>query len=112
MSERVQRPKSEKRAAGNPRRNALFGLVLKTCSLRRLDGGVRSQIRTRLPVIWPNIRVIFDKNREPVAKNVRKACGTATFRISDYFNIREEQGAWLPAITDQQVSERRTARAH
>jgi hypothetical protein len=59
-----------------------------------------------------NIRVIFDKNREPVAKNVRKACGTATFRISDYFNIREEQGAWLPGITDQQRSELRTARAH
>ena len=64
------------------------------------------------PCYLANIRVIFDKNREPVAKNVRKACGTATFRISDYFNIREEQGAWLPAITDQQVSERRTARAH
>jgi hypothetical protein len=59
-----------------------------------------------------NIRVIFDKNREPVAKNVRKACGTVTLRISDYFNIREEQGAWLPGITDQQRSELRTARAH
>ena len=55
--------------------------------------------------------MIFDKNREPVAKNVRKACGTVTLRISDYFNIREEQGAWLPGITDQQVSELRTARA-
>ena len=56
--------------------------------------------------------MIFDKNREPVAKNVRKACGTVTLRISDYFNIREEQGAWLPGITDQQVSELRAARAH
>jgi hypothetical protein len=64
------------------------------------------------PCCLANIRVIFDKNREPVAKNVRKACGTATLRISDYFNIREEQGAWLPGITDQQVSELRTARAH
>ena len=74
---------------------------------------VRSQMRTQSPLFWPpNIRVIFDKNREPVAKNVRKACGTVTLRISDYFNIREEQGAWLPGITDQQVSELRTARAH
>ena len=34
--------------AGNPRRNALFGVVPETYGLRRLDGGVRSQIRTGL----------------------------------------------------------------
>ena len=34
--------------AGNPRRNALFGVVSETCGLRRLDGGVRSRMRTRL----------------------------------------------------------------
>jgi hypothetical protein len=34
--------------AGNPRRNALFGVVSETRGLRRLDGGVRSQIRTGL----------------------------------------------------------------
>jgi hypothetical protein len=34
--------------AENPRRNALFGVVPETCGLRRLDGGVRSQLRTGL----------------------------------------------------------------
>ena len=38
---------------GNPRRNALFGVVLETRGLRRLGGGVRSQMRTGLPVNWP-----------------------------------------------------------
>jgi hypothetical protein len=34
--------------AGNPRRNALFDVVPETRGLRRLDGGVRSRMRTRL----------------------------------------------------------------
>src|SRR6266576_1554063 len=44
--QRGQRPKSGKRAAGNPRRKALFGVVSETGGLRRLDGGVRSHMRT------------------------------------------------------------------
>src|SRR5260370_22577253 len=48
MCERLQRQKSEKRVARNARRKALFDLVLETCGLRRLDGGVRSRMRTRL----------------------------------------------------------------
>ena len=43
--QRGQRPKSGKRAAGNPRRKALFGVVSETCGLRRLDGG-RTRART------------------------------------------------------------------
>jgi len=39
--------------AGNPRRKALFGVVSETCGLRRLDGGVCSQIRTRLRWQFP-----------------------------------------------------------
>jgi hypothetical protein len=34
--------------AGNPARNALFGVVPESCGLRRLDGGVRSHMRTGL----------------------------------------------------------------
>jgi hypothetical protein len=34
--------------AGNPRRNALFGVVSETFGLQGLGGGVRSQIRTGL----------------------------------------------------------------
>jgi hypothetical protein len=36
--------------AGNPRRNALFGIVLESCGLRRLDGG-RTRARTWDPLI-------------------------------------------------------------
>src|SRR6266481_2695840 len=53
MCERLQRQKSEKRVARNARRKALFDLVLETCGLRRLDGGVRSHMRTRLPCFHP-----------------------------------------------------------
>ena len=58
-------------------------------------------------LLLANIRVIFGKNREPAAENVKKPCGTMTFRICDYFHIREEQGAWRPGITDQPSSELR-----
>ncbi len=34
--------------AGNPAENAQFGVLLETRGLRRLDGGVRSRMRTRL----------------------------------------------------------------
>jgi hypothetical protein len=37
----------------NPRRNGLFAVDVEICGLGRLGGGVRSQIRTGLPVIWP-----------------------------------------------------------
>ena len=36
--------------AGNPRRNALFGVVSESCGLRRLDGG-RTRARTWDPMI-------------------------------------------------------------
>jgi hypothetical protein len=45
---RMQRPKFGNWVAESPRRNALFGVVSETRGLRRLDGGVRSQIRTGL----------------------------------------------------------------
>src|SRR5260221_6471095 len=47
--QRGQRPKSRKRAAGNPRRKALFGVVSETGGSGRLGGGVRSHMRTGLP---------------------------------------------------------------
>src|ERR1700732_3473959 len=50
MRERPQRPRSGKRVAGNPRRNALFGVVSETRGLRRLDGG-RTRARTWAPLI-------------------------------------------------------------
>src|SRR5260370_31226318 len=37
----------------NPRRNGLFSIVDGFRGSGRLDGGVRSHMRTRLPVIWP-----------------------------------------------------------
>src|SRR5882672_7500985 len=37
--ERLQRPKSAKQVAGNPRRSALFGVDWGKGGLRRLDGG-------------------------------------------------------------------------
>ena len=45
---RLQRQKAKMLAAGNPRTNALFGVLPETCGSRRLGGGVRSQMRTRL----------------------------------------------------------------
>jgi hypothetical protein len=39
--------------AGNPGKNALFGAVPETRGLRRLDGGVRSQMRTGLCIENP-----------------------------------------------------------
>jgi len=45
--------KSGKQVAGNPRRSALFGVDWGKGGLRRLDGGVRSLIRTGLsPDKW------------------------------------------------------------
>src|SRR5258708_4481613 len=48
MRERRQRPKIQEVSGGNPRRNALFGVVSETCGLRRLDGG-DSRARTGDP---------------------------------------------------------------
>ena len=39
--------------AGNARRNALLDVAPETRGLRRLDGGVRSQIRTGLQPQFP-----------------------------------------------------------
>jgi hypothetical protein len=44
----LQRQKSGKWIAENPGTNALFGVVPESCGLRRLDGGVRSHMRTGL----------------------------------------------------------------
>src|SRR6266550_9286270 len=52
--ERLLRPKSGKQVAGNPRRSALFGVDSGKGGLRRLDGGVRSQMRTGLDPELPD----------------------------------------------------------
>jgi hypothetical protein len=44
----MQRRKSASWVAGNPGKNALFGVVAETCALQGMGGGVRSQIRTGL----------------------------------------------------------------
>jgi hypothetical protein len=48
-------PETERRndTGENPHRNGLSGVGVGICGFVGLDGGVRSQIRTRLPVIWP-----------------------------------------------------------
>jgi hypothetical protein len=51
--------KSGKQVAGNPRRSALFGVDWGKGGLRRLDGGVRSQIRTGLSLISGTLQGIF-----------------------------------------------------
>src|SRR5258705_8135516 len=43
--------KTPDRVAGNPRRNALFGVISEMCVLRRLDGGGCSPAK---PVSMPN----------------------------------------------------------
>ena len=45
--------------AGKPRGNALFSAVPETCGLQRLDGGVRSQLRTGLSLISGLLQRIF-----------------------------------------------------
>src|SRR5258705_4526087 len=55
----LQRPKSGKQVAGNPRRTALFGVDCGKGGLRRLDGGVRSQLRTGLSLISGLLQRIF-----------------------------------------------------
>src|SRR5712672_916582 len=47
----------------------------------------------RSPCYLANIRVIFENNREPAAKSVKKTCGTGISLILRQFDIREEQGA-------------------
>ena len=39
--------------AGNPGKNALFGVVPETRGLQGLDGGVRSHLRTGLDLKFP-----------------------------------------------------------
>src|SRR5882762_4200136 len=46
--------KSGKQVAGNPGRSALFGVDSGKGGLRRLDGGVRSQMRTGLDPELPD----------------------------------------------------------
>jgi hypothetical protein len=52
--ERLQRQSPGSQVAGNPRRSALFGVNWGKGGLRRLDGGVRSQIRTGLDLKLPD----------------------------------------------------------
>src|SRR6266436_880629 len=48
-----QRPRTRNETGENPRRNGLFPIDDGWRGLGRLDGGVRSRMRTRLPVICP-----------------------------------------------------------
>src|SRR5258706_5557847 len=90
MCERLQRQKSEKRVARNARRNALFGVVPETFGLRRLDGGVRSQIRTGLHLQFPANREINREFRDsgPSEANfvARNHCAAAAFYEIPYAN--------------------------
>ena len=52
----LQRPKSGKQVAGNPRRTALFGVDCGKGGLRRLDGG-RTRARTWDPMIKSHLVV-------------------------------------------------------
>ncbi len=70
--QRRQRPKSGKRVARNPRRNALFGVVSEKCGLRRLDGGVCSQIRTGLRRQNPNNREKYSSCLPSIKKGREK----------------------------------------
>ena len=45
------------------------------------------------PCYLANIRVIFEKNSEPAAESVKKACSTGISLILRQFDIREKQGA-------------------
>jgi hypothetical protein len=58
MGKRLQRPNSGKRVAGNPRKNALSGVVPETCGLRRLDGGGASPAKPVSDAEFPANRVI------------------------------------------------------
>src|SRR6266851_4720923 len=57
--ERLQRPKSGKLVARNPRRSALFGVDSGKGGLRRLDGGGCSHLRTGLLRQFPANREIY-----------------------------------------------------
>src|SRR5258706_9273207 len=80
MCERLQRQKSEKRVAGNPRRNALFGVVLETCGLRRLDGG-GSRAQTEDPP--PSHRTNLGKRA--VAEPIRNLHGSGAGFVKRLF---------------------------
>jgi hypothetical protein len=47
--------------------------MLKISIKSMVSGGESSQLRTGLAVIRPDIRVIFEKNSEPAALNLKKA---------------------------------------
>jgi hypothetical protein len=49
---RHRRPKERNDTGENPVRNGLSEVGAGICGFVGLDGGVRSQIRTGLPVIW------------------------------------------------------------
>ena len=76
--------------AGNPRRNALFGVVPEMRDLQGLGGGVGSHMRTGLHLQFPANREI---NREfcvsgPSEANfvARNHCAAATFYEIPYAN--------------------------
>jgi len=60
--------------AGNPRKNALFDAVSETGGLRRLGGGVRSRMRTRLRWQFPADREIYREFRDFGSFRARRAC--------------------------------------
>jgi len=59
----VHRDRKSGDDTAKPPQNGLFGVADEMRSWR-LDGGVRSQLRTRLTLLFGDIRVIFEKNSD------------------------------------------------
>jgi hypothetical protein len=57
------------------------------------------------PCYLANIRVIFEKNSEPAAESVKKACSTGISLILRQFYIREKQGAPKSRNTERASNE-------
>src|SRR3984893_7802491 len=57
------------------------------------------------PCYLANIRVIFEKNSEPAAESVKKACSTGISLILRQFDIREKQGAPKSRNTERASNE-------
>jgi hypothetical protein len=74
----------------DPRRNGLFSIDDGFRGSRRLNGGVRSQIRTGLHWQFPGNREIYREFRDFAAFGgrflVKSRCAAATFRTIPYAN--------------------------
>ena len=88
-----QRPRTRNETGENPRRNGLFPIDDGWRGLGRLDGGVRSHMRTGLywnfPVIREFNRDFFDFRPFEAKRAARNPTAAATSRIIPY---DEEQG--------------------